>query len=143
MRRCVCAAVAAMLSVGSVALGEDEEFLFSYFKGNGEAGVFLAASEDGLVFKDLNEGWPVFTPPQWQGQDLTRDPSIVYRDGLFRMVWTSSWVGSCFGAATSPDLKQWSEPVRVEPFKNWPADAHHGTIFRAPRSAVVKVSSSH
>ena len=84
--------------------------------------MYLAASEDGLTFKDLNEGRPVFTPPQWAGQNLTRDPSIVYRDGLFHMVWTSSWTGECFGAATSPDLKQWSEPVQVQPFKNWPAN---------------------
>jgi hypothetical protein len=123
MKSCTSAVVAAMLSIGSVSVGaEDDVFVFSYFKGNGETGVFLAASKDGLVFKDLNEGRPVFAPPQWQGQNLTRDPSIAYRDGLFRMVWTSSWVGSCFGAATSPDLKQWSEPVRVEPFKNWPSD---------------------
>lgn len=123
MKSCVWAVAIAILSGGSVCLGAgDEVFLFSYFKGNGETGVFLAWSEDGLAFKTLNEGRPVFTPPQWQGQNLTRDPSIVYREGLFRMVWTSSWVGSCFGAATSPDLKQWSEPIRVEPFKNWPAD---------------------
>jgi len=38
------------------------------------------------------------------------------------MVWTSSWTGECFGAATSPDLKQWSKPVQVQPFKNWPAN---------------------
>jgi len=123
MKSFVYAVVAAVVSVGSVSPGAgDEVFLFSYFKGNGETGVFLAASEDGLVFKDINGGRPVFAPPQWLGQNLTRDPSVVYRDGLFHMVWTSSWVGSCFGAATSPDLKQWSEPVRVEPFKNWPAD---------------------
>ncbi len=123
MRVCMSMVVVAILSVGSIGLGAgDDVFLFSYFKGNGETGVFLAWSEDGLTFKDLNEGRAVFTPPQWQGQNLTRDPSIVFREGLFRMVWTSSWTGACFGAATSPDLKQWSEPVRVEPFKNWPAD---------------------
>jgi len=115
--------IIAILSTCSVSLGAgDEVFLFSYFKGNGETGVFLAASADGLVFRTLNEGRPVFTPPPWQGQNLTRDPSIVYREGLFRMVWTSSWTGLCFGAATSTDLRQWSEPVRVEPFRNWPAD---------------------
>jgi len=124
MRNYIYAGLVAILSVSPVSLGgEDAVFLLSYFKGNGETGVFLAASEDGLVFKDLNEGRPVFMPPQWQGQNLTRDPSIVYHDGLFHMVWTSSWVGSCFGAATSSDLKRWSEPIRVEPFRNWPADA--------------------
>jgi beta-xylosidase len=123
MKSFILTIAVAALSVCSAGLAAgDEIFLLSYFKGNGETGVFLAASEDGLVFKTLNEGRPVFTPPQWQGQNLTRDPSIVYREGLFRMVWTSSWTGSCFGAATSTDLKRWSEPVRVEPFQNWPAD---------------------
>ncbi|MCX5643189.1 MAG: hypothetical protein NTZ17_00645, partial [Phycisphaerae bacterium] len=84
--------------------------------------VYLAVSEDGLTFKDLNEGRPIFAPPEWPGQNLTRDPSIVYRDEVFHMVWTSSWTGECFGAATSPDLKQWSQPVQVQPFKNWPAN---------------------
>lgn len=123
MKACTWLVVVAILSACSVGLGAgDEVFLLSYFKSNGETGVFLACSADGLVFKDLNDGRPVFTPPQWQGQNLTRDPSIVYRDGRFHMVWTSSWTGTCFGAATSADLKQWSEPVRVEPFKNWSAD---------------------
>jgi len=111
-----------MVCLGSASLASDDAFLLSYFKGNGETGVYLAASEDGLTFRDLNEGRPVFVPPAWAGQNLTRDPSIVYRDGLFLMVWTSSWTGECFGAATSRDLKQWSEPVQVQPFKNWPAN---------------------
>ena len=100
----------------------DRIYLLSYFKGNGETGVYLAAGEDGLSFRDLNDGRAVFTPPGWQGQNLTRDPSIVFRDGLFHMVWTSSWTGACFGAATSPDLKDWSQPVKVQPFANWPAN---------------------
>ncbi len=114
--------VVATVCLCSMSAASDDVFLLSYFKGNGETGVYLAASEDGLTFKDLNEGRPVFAPPQWAGQNLTRDPSIVYREGLFHMVWTSSWTGECFGAATSPDLKQWSPPVQVQPFKNWPAD---------------------
>jgi hypothetical protein len=122
MRACISVAIVASFAANSVCFAAgDEVFLFSYFKGNGETGVFLAYSEDGLTFRDLNDGRPVFAPPQWQGQNLTRDPSIVYREGVFRMVWTSSWTGSCFGAATSPDLRQWSDPVRVEPFQNWPA----------------------
>lgn len=100
----------------------DDVFLLSYFKGNGETGVYLACSADGRTFQDLDDGRPIFTPPDWPGQNLTRDPSILFHDGRFRMVWTSSWVGTCFGAAGSPDLKQWSEPVRVQPFRNWPGN---------------------
>ncbi len=121
MKRCIWSVVVALVCCGCVEAAEDV-FLLSYFKSNGETGVFLACSEDGLTFKDLNDGRAIFTPPAWKEQNLTRDPSIVFHDGLFRMVWTSSWVGTCFGAATSPDLKQWSEPVRVEPFRHWPAN---------------------
>jgi predicted GH43/DUF377 family glycosyl hydrolase len=122
MKVCVCHVAIAIACFYSASFAADDVFLLSYFKGNGETGVYLAASEDGLTFKDLNEGQPIFLPPQWAGQNLTRDPSIVYRDGSFHMVWTSSWTGECFGAATSPDLKQWSPPVQVQPFKNWPAN---------------------
>ena len=122
MKTRICCAIVTAALLSSTSFASDNIFLLSYFKGNGETGVYLACSEDGLTFRDLNEGRPVFAPPQWSGQNLTRDPSIVYRDGLFRMVWTSSWTGECFGAATSPDLKQWSQPVQVQPFRNWPAD---------------------
>ncbi len=120
-RTSLTAVVASVICSVSCGIADDL-FVLTYFKGNGETGVYLAASEDGLTFKDLNEGRPIFAPPQWPGQNLTRDPSIVYRDGLFHMVWTSSWTGECFGAATSPDLKAWSAPVQVQPFKNWPAN---------------------
>jgi beta-galactosidase len=90
--------------------------LYTCFRDNGQAGVFLAASDDGLRSTPLNEGRPIFMPPAWPGQNLTRDPSILYRDGLFRMVWTTGWKGRVFGYAESPDLKQWSEPRRVQPF---------------------------
>ncbi len=122
MKACACSIVVATACLCSALFAAEDVFLLSYFKGNGETGVYLASSEDGLTFKDLNEGQPVFVPPQWVGQNLTRDPSIVYRDELFHMVWTSSWTGECFGAATSPDLKAWSAPVQVQPFKNWPAN---------------------
>jgi hypothetical protein len=122
MRLCVCYVVVVTTCFHSASFAADDVLLLSYFKSNGETGVYLAVSEDGLTFKDLNEGRPIFAPPRWPGQNLTRDPSIVYRDGLFHMVWTSSWTGECFGAATSPDLKQWSQPVQVQPFKNWPAN---------------------
>ncbi len=127
---CAGAIIVAIAWAGcSLAGGGEDVFLLSYFKGNGESGVYLAASEDGRTFRDLNEGRPIFTPPDWVGQNLTRDPSILFRDGMFRMVWTSSWVGTCFGAATSPDLKQWSEPVRVQPFGNWPTGDQPGNTW--------------
>ena len=90
--------------------------LFPYFDSNGENGVYLAWSEDGRDFHQVNGGKPIFTPPPWKDQNLTRDPSIVFQDGKFHMVWTSNWNGPFFGYAASDDLKTWSEPMRIRPF---------------------------
>jgi hypothetical protein len=49
----------------------DEVFLLSYFKSNGETGVFLACSEDGRTFGDLNDGRAIFTPPAWEGRSAS------------------------------------------------------------------------
>ncbi|WP_146583994.1 glycoside hydrolase family 43 protein [Posidoniimonas polymericola] len=97
----------------------EDVLLFPYFDSNGENGVYLSWSHDGRTFHQANSGQPIFTPPQWGGgQNLTRDPSIVYNDGLFHMVWTSNWSGNIFGYASSPDLINWSTPQQVQPFPN-------------------------
>jgi len=102
--------------VASPSAAEDV-VLFSYFENNGNSGVYLAYSTDGRTFLPLNNGNVVFTPPQWpNNQVLTRDPSIVFQDGLFHMVWTSDWSGRVFGYASSPDLVSWSTPLQVTPF---------------------------
>ena len=100
---------------------EETAVLFTYFKGNGESGVFLKASADGFDFRDINDGNPIFTPPEsWpDDQQLTRDPSVVYHDGTFHMVWTTNWEGRVFGYARSPDLTSWTDTTLVRPF---PAD---------------------
>lgn len=114
------AVIAVCLLLGSMArsasAAEENVFLLSYFRGNGEAGVYLAWSTDGLNFQPLNNDKPVCPPAPWPGQNLTRDPSILYHDGKFRMVWTSSWRGRVFGYRESADLVHWSEPVQVKPF---------------------------
>ncbi len=88
-------------------------FLMAYFKDNGVAGVFLAASTDGIHYQTVNNGKPIMAPPAWPGQNLTRDPSILYHNGKFRMVWTSHWTGKIFGYAESTDLLNWSTPIQV------------------------------
>jgi len=93
--------------------------LFSFFRDNGQAGIYLAASDDGLHFTPLNNDHPVVKPAPWVGQHLTRDPSMVYHDGIFHAVWTTGWKGNCFGYAESKDLVHWSQSVKVTPF---PAD---------------------
>ena len=121
---------------------EDETIiLFSYFKGNGETGVYLQTSEDGLAFEPANDGQPIFSPPaSWpEDQQLTRDPSILYRNGTFHMVWTTNWEGRVFGYARSPNLRDWSDPTLVRPFPEtlpddrqpnnvWAPELHHDPV---------------
>lgn len=88
---------------------QDEVYLFSYFTGNGNGGLHLAYSFDGLKWEALNEGKPLLAPKI--GKDrLMRDPSIARgKDGIFHMVWTTGWWDKHIGYASSPDLVNWSE----------------------------------
>jgi hypothetical protein len=88
---------------------QDEVYLFSYFKGNGEDGLHLAYSEDGLHWKALHDDQSFLTPEV--GHDkLMRDPCIISGpDGIFHMVWTVSWGEKGIGYARSKDLIHWSE----------------------------------
>jgi beta-xylosidase len=88
---------------------EPEKYLFSFFKGNGEDGLHLAYSEDGLSWTALNNNETFLTP--MAGEDkLMRDPCIIKGgDGRFHMVWTVSWNEKGIGYAHSTDLIEWSE----------------------------------
>jgi hypothetical protein len=95
----------------------NEVLVISFFRGNGEMGTYMAWSEDGIHFKALKNNQPIFSPPQWKDdQNLTRDPSVLYHNGYFHLVWTCGNGGNGFGYAKSKDLIHWSEPIRVEPF---------------------------
>lgn len=83
-------------------------YLFSYFKGNGEDGLHLAASRDGLKWESLNDDRPLTSPAI--GGKLMRDPSIVCGpDGVYHMVWSSGWWDLGFGYASSKNQIHWSE----------------------------------
>jgi beta-xylosidase len=96
--------------------GGNEVLLFTYFRNNGADGVHLAMTTNGVDFFALNGDKPIFKPPQWPGQNLTRDASVLYHDGKFRMVWTSAWKGRVFGYTESDDLVHWSAPCQMKPF---------------------------
>jgi len=115
MKRTFCFLIIT-LCLASAQAKSKNIFLFTYFRNNGVEGVFLATSTDGRHFQTANNGKPIMAPADWKGQNLTRDPSIIYRDGLFRIVWTSHWTGKVFGYAESKDLINWSKPVMVSPF---------------------------
>ena len=109
----VCLALAGSPVLGAPRTSETA-LLFSYFTGNGEDGLHLAWSEDGLQWAAVNGGRSCLAPTV--GQDrLMRDPSIAQGpDGAFHMVWTSSWTDRIIGYARSTDLIEWS-PQRAIP----------------------------
>ncbi len=96
------------------ATAPSDVFLLPYFLGNGETGVYFAYSHNGLKFDWLNDGKVVMPAPPWGDESLTRDPSIVYHDGRFHMIWTTSWNSRSIGYSTSKDLTTWNEPTKID-----------------------------
>jgi len=107
-----------------VTVDDSTAFLFSYFRRNGEDGVHLAYSHDGITWLPLNHGRAFVTPEitgdgiGWQEWDtkaaLMRDPCILLGpDGVFHMVWTIAWSDHGIGIAHSPDLIHWSKQERI------------------------------
>lgn len=88
---------------------KDKVYLFTYFKGNGEDGLHLAYSRDGLNFTALNND-KSFLIPAVGVSKLMRDPCLIQtEDGIFHMVWTAGWTERGIGYASSKDLINWSE----------------------------------
>lgn len=129
-----CCTVLAMISLQACAsarqaarpdaVQQPEAYLFSYFTRNGEDGVHLAYSRDGIHWLPLNDGKAVITPQitgageGWQEWNTTaalmRDPSILRGpDGMFHLVWTIAWTDHGIGVAHSRDLIHWSRQTRV------------------------------
>jgi hypothetical protein len=93
--------------------GQNQVYLFSYFTDNGQDGLHLAYSKDGLKWEAINEG-KSFVAPTVGNDKLMRDPFILLgKDGLFHMVWTNSWKDRQIGYASSVDLVNWSEQKAI------------------------------
>ncbi len=108
--------VCALLLWGAGLAAAEDVLLFSFFRGNGESGLHLAASADGLTWRALNNDKPLLEPKVGESK-LMRDPSIARGpDGVFHMVWTTSWQGKTIGYTNSRDLVHWSEQRAIEPF---------------------------
>ena len=87
---------------------DNEIYLFSSFRGNGQDGLHLAYSEDGLNWTALKNDQSFLTPEV--GGKLMRDPCIIQGpNGYFHMVWTTSWHDRGIGISHSKDLIEWSE----------------------------------
>jgi hypothetical protein len=88
---------------------QENVFMFSYFKNNGEDGLHLAYSYDGYKWNALKNDSSFLTPTVSKDK-LMRDPCIIKgADNLFHMVWTVSWNDKGIGYASSKDLIHWSE----------------------------------
>ena len=118
------ALLSAILGVRGHAAADDTVFLFSYFIRNGEDGLHLATSEDGLHWTALRGGASFLTPVVGENK-LMRDPCLLRGpDGVFRMVWTTSWAGGTIGYASSADLKTWSEEKALPVMAQEPTTAN-------------------
>jgi len=97
----------------SITLCAKNIYMFSYFVGNGEDGLHLAYSYDGLKWEALNNNQSVLKPTV--GKDkLMRDPSIAQgKDGTFHLVWTTGWWDKHIGYASSEDLVNWPEQKSI------------------------------
>lgn len=97
-------------------------YLFSYFLDNGQDGLHLAWSADGLKWSAIKDGKSLLTP-QVGNSKLMRDPCVTQGpDGTFHLVWTDSWNGNSIGYASSKDLLTWSAQ------KALPVMAHEPTV---------------
>lgn len=103
----------AIIFAGCQSKSNDKVFLFSYFMGNGEDGLHLAASKDGYSWEKINAGKSILLPLVGEST-LMRDPCITTGpDGTFHMVWTTSWSGNTIGYAHSKDLINWSRQITI------------------------------
>lgn len=96
-----------------LARGGGHHYLFSYFTDNGQDGLHLAYSTNGLSWREL-KGGKSFLHPTAGVDKLMRDPFILQgEDGTFHMVWTCSWNERQIGYASSKDLINWSEQKTI------------------------------
>jgi beta-galactosidase len=113
--------VIALFVCFQISAQKKEYYLFSYFKGNGEDGLHLAYSADGLKWEALKDGKSFLTPTAGEAK-LMRDPSVVQLpDGTFHMVWTCGWWEKQIGYASSKDLINWSEQKTIPLMESEPA----------------------
>lgn len=87
---------------------DDDIYVFTSFRGNGEDGLRYLLSEDGYHWSEVPG---TFLKPSVGSQKLMRDPSIALdEDGAFHLVWTTGWQkDQGFGYASSKDMVNWSE----------------------------------
>ena len=91
----------------------DKVFISTSFHEPATEGLRFIYSRDGWNWQQIDGTW---LRPEVGQQKVMRDPSIIRTpDGMFHLVWTSSWRGDRgFGYACSRDLVHWSEQRFIE-----------------------------
>lgn len=114
-------AILILVPFSSCTQKDDQEvYMFSYFKGNGEDGLHYAYSMDGYLWEALGDDRS-FLAPEVGRDKLMRDPCIIRGRGEeFHMVWTVSWDEKGIGHASSPDLFNWSEQKYIPVMEHEP-----------------------
>lgn len=98
---------------------EKELYLSTSFREPATDGLKYIYSEDGLHWDSIPGIW---LKPSVGNQQVLRDPSIVRSpEGVYHLVWTSSWKGDKgFGYASSTDLIHWTEPRMINVMEHEP-----------------------
>ncbi|MBL0268700.1 MAG: glycoside hydrolase family 43 protein [Chitinophagaceae bacterium] len=94
-------------------------YLFTSFHEPADKGLRMLYSFDGKKWNDLDT---VLLQPKVGEQKVMRDPSMIQdKNGIFHLVWTSSWRGDKgFGYASSKNLVNWSEQWFIPVMKHEP-----------------------
>ena len=106
--------VAALLSLlFAVSTYGEDIYVSTSFHEPATEGLRFIYSRDGVHWDSIPG---VFLVPEVGKQRVMRDPSIVRGpDGMFHLVWTSSWRGDRgFGYSSSKDLIHWTEERFIE-----------------------------
>lgn len=101
-----------IISLFNSCRSEKEVYLSTSFHEPATAGLRYIYSVDGLHWDSIPGVW---LEPTIGNQQVMRDPSLLRSpDGMFHLVWTTSWKGDKgFGYASSADLINWSEPRMI------------------------------
>lgn len=99
------AALALLSSAFAAPLTEraiSAAYVFTAFTSTSESNLYVYTSSDAIDF-DLLAG-PTYTP----ATGLIRDPSVIYREGVYYIAYTTDWTGTNFAIASSTDMKSWT-----------------------------------
>lgn len=115
----ICLILVCPFLLTACGMGKDY-YMFTSFHEPADEGLRFLYSKNGVDWDSVPGVW---LRPEVGKQRIMRDPSIARTpDGVFHLVWTSSWKGDKgFGYASSKDLVHWSEERMIPVMEDEPA----------------------